>query len=160
MSISAAEEAAAAEALRHVTAAKKVYIAGPMAGIKDYNYPMFNLFDTILTSLGFDVVNPAELDAEEGWPLPTATDDFYVATEERAGYMRRDLPYVVQCDAIVLLPDWQMSVGANIELLTALVCGLEVWEAVETEDGDVGVAYSDAKPDLFAIAYHVFEATS
>lgn len=141
--------------------AKSVYVAGPMAGFEEYNYPLFHEVSEILRAEGFRVVNPAELDSEVGWPETTPTDDYYVGPAERAGYMNRDLPYVLACDALCLLPDWEDSTGANIELLTALVSGKEVWAWVEGVEGDLVLTYAaDLRPNLWAIVQHVEAVTS
>lgn len=139
------------------TAARSVYIAGPMAGVEEFNYPLFNAVAELLRGLDFKVVNPAELDGTDGWPEATPTDDHYVAPVERAGFMRRDLPHVLECDAIALLPDWETSTGANIELLVALAAGKEVWEFFEDEEVGLALAYSAARPDLFRIVKHIEE---
>lgn len=135
---------------------EKVYLAGPMEGIVEFNYPLFNALTNELRRQGHSVVNPAELDAEHGWPEEPGSDDYYVGPTARALYMRRDLPELVKCDAIALMPGWQDSVGANIELMTALVCGLTVWEWVEDERyGLVLVTADEARPDLYGIIGHI-----
>ena len=42
-----------------------IYVAGPMRGYEDFNYPAFHEAERILESIGWDVVNPAKMDAEE-----------------------------------------------------------------------------------------------
>ena len=44
------------------SAAVRVYIAGPMTGIPQYNFPEFDRVATLLRAMGYDVVSPAELD--------------------------------------------------------------------------------------------------
>ncbi len=39
-----------------------IYIAGPMRGFKDYNYPAFDRQQTVLEKQGWRVINPAEMD--------------------------------------------------------------------------------------------------
>ena len=136
------------------SAAESVYIAGPMAGVEEFNYPLFNAVAKLLRAAGFTVVNPAELDDAPAVESPSA---YYVSHVERAEYMRRDLPYVLDCDALALLPDWELSTGANIELMTALVAGKEVWEFFEDDEVGLALAYSAARPDLFRIVKHIEE---
>ena len=38
----------------------RVYIAGPMTGLPDFNYPAFNAAAAKLRALGLEVLNPAE----------------------------------------------------------------------------------------------------
>ena len=42
-----------------------IYVAGPMRGYEEFNYPAFYEAERILESIGWDVVNPAKMDAEE-----------------------------------------------------------------------------------------------
>lgn len=141
---------------QYKTTAKTVYLAGPMQGYEDFNFPLFMAAAELLRESGFEVVNPAELDEDEGFFEGTDKETFSVTSGARAKYMVRDLPHVVECEAIALLPGWQESTGSNIELLTALVCGREVWEFFEdAEGGGLVLAYSSATPDLFRIVEHV-----
>ena len=55
----------------------KLYIAGPMRGIPYYNFPHFYEVEERLIRAGYDVVNPARLDEDEGHDimgLPEDTD--------------------------------------------------------------------------------------
>lgn len=80
-------------------AAKKIYLAGPMTGLPDYNYPAFNAEAARLRELGYHVENPAENPKAESWQ----------------DYMRAAVAQLVKCDAVALLPGWQGSKGARIE---------------------------------------------
>lgn len=95
----------------------KLYIAGPMSGYPEFNYPAFREAETRLRGLGYDVLNPADNKADD-W----------------VGYMRAGLRQVIDADAIAVLPDWQCSRGARIEVELACSLGLPVrplerWEA-------------------------------
>lgn len=82
---------------------KKLYLSGPMTGIKDLNVPAFAKAAKKLRRAGYVVVNPPELDAIE-------------SKDTWEGCLRRDLKYVVECDAIATLPRWTKSRGANLEI--------------------------------------------
>jgi len=103
----------------------KVYIAGPMSKYKDtdHNFPLFFAFAAWLRDHDHGAVNPAELDGGD----TSQPYDFY---------LRRDLPLLVQCDAIALLPEWDESAGACLELLVALAAGLNVYEVDHLPNGD------------------------
>jgi len=88
----------------------KVYIAGPMTGLKENNYPAFNAAARVLRRLGFVVLNPAEN------PPPRC------GTWE--GWMRMSIRQVSDCDYIHLLPGWWRSRGARVEALIAWVLGI------------------------------------
>lgn len=91
---------------------KRIYISGPMTGIAELNFPAFNAYAAQLRAAGFDVVNPAELNPDPG---STWND-----------CMRVDIRELCSCQAIALIPGWERSNGANLELHVAHRLGLEV----------------------------------
>jgi hypothetical protein len=104
----------------------KVYIAGPMSGYEEWNFPAFFKAEEELQSIGIDVINPAHND---GPNLEEAMKS--AGTPERpnhtwAWYMRRDLPHVMECDAICVLEGWQKSKGASLEVHVARALGMPV----------------------------------
>lgn len=82
---------------------KKLYLSGPMTGIKDLNVPAFNKAAKKLRAKGYVVINPPELDRR---------DKRYTWEE----CLKRDLQYVVECDEIATLPNCKKSRGANLEI--------------------------------------------
>jgi len=117
-----------------------IYLAGPMRGYKDFNFPAFMSAAKDLRSKGHTVFNPAERDLERdieagqssAWQRSETGD---ILAAERAGVFDRriaimdDLTYIIEeADAIALLPGWQESKGANAELWTAKFLDLEVIE--------------------------------
>lgn len=100
----------------------KLYLAGPMRGIEDYNYPLFFKVANDLRKQGYDVFNPAELDGD--------------SSEEHSleYYMQRDLPHVIASDAIAVLPGWAMSDGATREVRVARDCGKKVYCAMTMDE--------------------------
>lgn len=92
--------------------AKRLYLSGGMSGYPDHNFPAFNEQAAKLRAAGFEVVNPAELN-----PDPSMT------WEE---CLRVDIRELCSCDAIALMPGWERSKGANLELHIAHRLGLEV----------------------------------
>jgi hypothetical protein len=85
-----------------------------MSGIPEFNFPAFNAAEIVWKNMGWEVTNPATLDDGE-------TD------KEWSYYMKRDLPELLKCDAIALLKGWGSSKGANLELMVAQACGLQVY---------------------------------
>lgn len=95
----------------------RVYIAGPMTGLPDYNYPAFHAAADRLRDLGYHVENPAGPGQVEGWGW--------------LDYMRRALAQLITCDAVALLPDWHLSRGAQVEHDLARSLGLKVHTIAE-----------------------------
>jgi hypothetical protein len=89
---------------------KRVYIAGPMSGLPELNYPAFHAKAAELRAQGYHVENPAEN------PEP--------ACRSWLGYMRLAVAQLATCDAVYLLPGWSKSRGACIEHQLAAGLGL------------------------------------
>lgn len=97
--------------------ATRVYISGPMSGMPEHNFPAFHAEAARLRALGYDVVNPAELNPEPG------------KTWEEC--MKVDLRELLDCDLVALLPDWEKSRGARKEMELALLVCIPVCNAVQ-----------------------------
>jgi len=94
---------------------KTVYLAGPMTGIKNHNYPRFFRGEARLKKYGYKVINPARLNkAGENW----------------VSCLRNDLHHIVtKCDTIALLKGWQFSEGARLELAVAIRLKFKIIDA-------------------------------
>lgn len=90
----------------------RIYIAGPMTGMVDSNYPNFAKAESILHLLGYSVANP------------TSVDDGRV--HEWEWYMERTLPLVVRSDGLARLPGWDNSKGAQAEVRLAKMLRIPV----------------------------------
>ena len=102
----------------------KIYIAGPMRGLPDFNYSTFNDWAHILRDFDWDVVNPVEIGAAYGTPEQINAD-----TALLAAVMAAELHALETCDAIYLLDGWHKSEGARKELATAIAYGLKIYLA-------------------------------
>lgn len=90
----------------------KVYISGPMTGIQDFNYPAFHLAEKNLKDAGFEVENPARN------PDPTP--------KTWEGFMRLSIKQICECEHVALLPGWEKSRGAVVEVQLAKTLGMTV----------------------------------
>jgi hypothetical protein len=88
----------------------RIYISGPMTGYPEFNYPAFRAAEHHLRNLGHDTANPARHPVQDSW----------------AAYMRLDLADLVTCDAVAVLPDWELSRGAVLEVHVAQQLGMSV----------------------------------
>ncbi|POR54555.1 uncharacterized protein DUF4406 [Paraburkholderia eburnea] len=93
----------------------KLYIAGPMTGYAELNFPAFHTEARRLRELGFEIVNPAELNPDKG--------------AEWLDCMRADIKQLVDCDGVALLQGWEQSRGASLECHIARSLGLRVFTA-------------------------------
>lgn len=106
----------------------RLYLAGPMRGIPDYNFPAFHAAAKSLRERGHFVWSPAERDEQQ--------DGFDPAKDEAKPlryYMAYDLPAVLNSDAVAVLPGWENSTGAKLEVHVARVCGIPVLAADSLE---------------------------
>ncbi|MNO45549.1 hypothetical protein D3C76_358160 [compost metagenome] len=99
--------------------AKRVYIAGPMTGIEDFNFPAFNAMADNMRAGGWHVENPADHGVVHG--------------AEWADYLRYDVGRLATCEAIMLLPGWSKSKGANLEVTIARQLGMPIMLAEGAE---------------------------
>lgn len=115
-----------------------LYIAGPMTGKEQFNFPLFDKVRDIYETIGFNVFSPADHDRkllgrEKDW-LPT--DEHHEGEWKywdvpNAPGLRKmlgdDLLWIAEnADAIVMLPGWENSKGAKAEWALAHALGLEI----------------------------------
>lgn len=100
---------------------KWVYIAGPITGIPRLNAPAFEAAKIAWENAGWAVINPLDLDQ---------TEEERRSEKPHSWYMKRDLPHLLRCDAVALLPHWQESRGACIEQQVAQWCGIPQYDAL------------------------------
>ncbi|MBN5514128.1 DUF4406 domain-containing protein [Pseudomonas paraeruginosa] len=100
----------------------RVYLAGPMTGLPDFNYPAFNAEEKRIRALGYFVENPAVNMIYRGSPWET--------------YMRDGIKRLMDCDILALLPGWERSRGANIERNLAITLGMLVVDAEALPEPD------------------------
>ncbi len=81
----------------------KLYLSGPMTGLKDLNKTAFEKAAKQLRQRGYKVINPHDLDKNE--PKRTWED-----------CLRRDIGHEMYCTAIATLPNWKKSRGARLEI--------------------------------------------
>lgn len=105
----------------------KLYISGPMTGYPSHNYPAFREAAGRLRAAGHEVLDPSE--------------NFGGATDRaRHEYMRLDIQNVLAVEALYMLPGWQGSPGARLEVAIAQELGLPIYDS--TKEGLVPYAES------------------
>jgi hypothetical protein len=88
----------------------RVYIAGPMSGYPGHNFAAFNAWAAKLRETGYDVANPVDINPDATTPWNT--------------YLKQDLSRVLQCDVVAVLPGWELSRGAKLEVEVAQAVGI------------------------------------
>lgn len=100
---------------------RTLYLAGPMTGYPDFNYPAFNEAAERLREAGYEVLNPVDNEAENDTGAPQAW----------GWYLRRALKQVVDAEGVALLPGSQNSRGARLEKHVAEGLGMPVHSVEE-----------------------------
>lgn len=108
----------------------RIYLAGPMRGFPQYNFPAFFDAEREYEAAGCPTVNPARVDVEADGFDPRG-DSSKTPPHAIEHYMARARRTVAACRSIALLPGWEDSEGVRIELDTAAENGLRAWEHAE-----------------------------
>ena len=82
----------------------------------------FNNLTATLRAMGYEVVNPVELDDS------TNPEGCWFK------YLKRDLQYLLTCDSVCLLKGWEESKGARLEVLVALQLELPLFRLDENRN--------------------------
>lgn len=104
----------------------RIYLSGPMSGLPDFGYPIFREHAARLRARGFDIIDPSEnFGGDSG--------------RDRTEYMRLDVQHVLDAEAVAVLPGWEKSRGARLEVSIARELGLPVFDAARLEQSDLHV---------------------
>ena len=118
------------------------YLAGPMSGIPQFNYPAFHRIAGKLREMGYTIQSPAELDTPEQQEAAMASKDGAVGTLVNAtgitwgDTLAKDVKLVSDVvDGIIAMPTWYKSRGARLEIFVATLCKKPVWVYSEELNG-------------------------
>lgn len=124
-----------------------IYVSGGMSDQPNFNFDLFDEVAAYGRSCGYRMLSPAENDRNV-WPAMVEAPGFakgFIAEHLRPPehalkhLFAWDLWAIGEADAIVLLPGWEKSSGAAVEIDLAKLFGKQIWYAVRTgrpvEDG-------------------------
>lgn len=100
---------------------RRIYIAGPMTGLPEHNYPAFHKAAAEWRAKGWDVANPAE-------SFGGSTEMKYIT------YAMRDVNLLKESSAIALLPGWDSPTarGSVWEYAIATqILNIDVYDATQ-----------------------------
>lgn len=93
---------------------QRIYISGKVSGLtQEQATKRFGDAESLLTAIGFDVVNPLK----NGLAYDAPWDD----------HMTRDIAMLFPCDAIYMMDGWLDSTGAQIEYDIAMRMKKTIW---------------------------------
>ena len=131
-----------------------IYLAGPMRGHDNYNFPAFDAAAAFMRDFGYTVISPAEHDRSLGFDETRNSLEGF----DLGAALEWDLQQVRECDWVLLLPGWSLSTGANAELEEAEKWGKGAYEYDKT--GRITKRYGTGnvvlEPQKYATADHQF----
>lgn len=111
-----------------------IYLAGKMRGVPFCNFPLFDEAAECWKKAGHHPISPANLDRLMGFnATPEGAFVSEGATERVIHTLFSLMACVCGAEAIALLPGWEDSVGASMELAAAQFLSLPVYDAVTME---------------------------
>jgi len=100
----------------------KVYLSGPISGLSSDEAREAFARASLATLLGgHEPINPFDI------PPPPNCSCLGAEGHSWACCLRGDLAVLIECDAIYMLPGWERSHGARLELSVAAAVGLKVF---------------------------------
>lgn len=120
------------------------YVCGPMTNIPRFNYPLFDIVTLDLRRNTREVVSPTELDSKEMQERARASltgnfADFADLGESWGDILARDVKLIERkIGFFALLPGWERSRGARLEVFVGLLVGVKSFNLVTFgSDGSV-----------------------
>jgi hypothetical protein len=110
-----------------------IYISGPMTGYPDLNFPAFHYAAAELRGKGFEVISPAEIELPQ-YPKGYVPKDEADRKAMWRAFMKADIAEMMKTDTVAVLPGWEKSEGATIEVDLALVLGMDIVDAYTMEE--------------------------
>jgi Domain of unknown function (DUF4406) len=99
----------------------KYYLAGPMSGYPQQNFPLFDRVANLLRDQGYEIVSPAELDSPEERAIALADQR---SQQSWGDFLSRDVKIVADdVQGIIFLPGWEKSRDARLEATVGLLMG-------------------------------------
>lgn len=111
----------------------KVYVAGPMRGIPECNFPAFDAAQLDWEAEGWQVFSPARCARSMGYHPDHGDYRLQAGREQLKHVMALDVCCIHASDAVAVLPGWEGSVGATVEVALAQFLHLTVYDAVTHE---------------------------
>lgn len=113
-----------------------VYLAGPMQGLPNFNFPRFHAVTRALRANGHRVFSPAEKDIERHGPFVESATGSIEEAKQTAGFSLRqalaeDCEFICRhATCVVFLPGWETSKGAQAEHRLAVALKSEGMEII------------------------------
>ena len=119
----------------------KWYLAGPMTGIPQFNFPAFIEATAAMRDQGYIIFTPAELDSpavqEAAMASATGNQADVNMIETWGDMLARDVKLITdELDGVVFLSGWAKSKGARLEAFVGILTG-KFFGRYVPETGDI-----------------------
>jgi hypothetical protein len=104
----------------------KIYISGPITANPNGYKEAFATAAGIIREAGDEPVNPVDVQPGCLGECVREAEAYNEGGHTWACYMKYDLRLLLECDAVYVLPGWEVSDGARLEINVANNCGLQV----------------------------------
>ena len=104
-----------------MTPPKVLYLSGPITGHPDF-FETFDSFERKLREKDFTIINPAKCINSK------ALQEFI--NDEKFTYkycLHRDINFIFHVDAVTVMPGWENSKGARLEVFVAASVGIPIY---------------------------------
>lgn len=140
----------------------KIYLAGPMSGIPQFNFPTFDAAAKDLREKGWDVVSPAELDNPATRKSALESPDGAPGSGSHEGetwgdFLARDVKLIADegVQGIICLDGWMESKGARLETFIGRLLGLPILRYADLQPitgREINKAHGPSNPLVKAVA--------
>lgn len=93
----------------------KTYVCGPMTGHKWNNFPAFS-----------EVSDWLSWEHERSIVTPCLRQYYLDKEYTHQQYLNRDIYWMLECERVAVLPNWENSIGCKSEIYVAHICGLKI----------------------------------
>jgi hypothetical protein len=116
----------------------KVYLCGPMRGYPAWNAAAFDRYAAEWTLEGHTVLSPVARERLSGIDPLTMSKEELAVWAGNGDWLRKviseDVAMICSAEAVAVLPGWETSTGATVEVALALFLGLPIYSAVSREE--------------------------
>lgn len=112
----------------------KVYISGRITGLPKNEYEaLFSAAEATLQAKGYEVITPTKIQ-----PAPAEIDPMMrTEAEIWKAHLKADIRELVECNAVFMLSNWELSEGATLEHSIARGIGIPIYYETEPRHRDI-----------------------
>lgn len=102
-----------------------------MTGYKKFNFPLFTRVTTGLRDIGYDITSPVETDEPDMQEIAWKSEDGKHDAQFKETWgevLAKDVLLIAdEMESIIVLPHWNKSKGARLEVFVAVLCDYPIY---------------------------------